>query len=861
MATSTSDIDHKLKTDLTATDTLFTVLSEQHDPAIAVIIDLLQKGANPNIAIQKDGVSLNALQKAILMGYEQIVELLINGRSDLKIIHADLNAVNTNFETTITIASKAEKLANKSAMMKLLLTYRKLFDIELFDTFVYFCANHLRRQSDPTESDFALLAHYASRLCGVNIGELLNHDHNDDRYLVHLAQYSYAEKDKDELEGWSAGEFLPVRIFSLFEILVKLKQGTIKIDGYKKDNWMKLLSMEILTEIETFKIEQERRAIRDSDLNEANKNLLYRDLADYFINKIFRLQSKEFCLASGYRGHVIYIAFKYEQATNKLTIRYDNLGRGRSRHELNHKEEVYPFTIEIARAEQQKTEIVGYIYSLFELKNRQLERDRHNPKYDEDRKKAIEEIYNAHTKIKGCKHIAVKPKQAAMQEQSADTCAATSHQVGLLSRLEDKSFYDWVVAEEKRCIVQINRTAGSRLITRPETQSLWEIDSRKFESPEFVDCCAFIEDVKRFIGTQPFCEIVKEVLHTEDKIREIKELIQVDDFAKLKVAFQERTRSSSQTYEDDLINMLVALKLGVFETTLIEKFQYLEYSRSCLKVLLEEKTSHQYNQHLCSYLTPFYYYFSGIIYYTLNQLDLARDYFKFCAQQVDHITSYKPSSSVSSLLSGYDYDEMTSSTLPFLKKRSKIALGFVLLEKAEYDASNTVFEQTCIVTDLLPTGRNGMRIYETQALFGLMMVAYKKGIVEANIERKKELFAAAMNKFYTFNTSQHLPFYNKAEEYMRKIIEELSKLSTEVPTQQAQREREEQARPKRPREGSAEEAPPPAKQPCLLSKEGRAAAGLPPSLEARPIRQKRGCAHSKGRARLSRTSFQSSVFR
>lgn len=411
------------------------LLSVIKNPQINAARQALKAGANCNQAIDPES-KRTALQETIVGDQLDLLTLLLDGDPQHPDKKADINKVGYEFEACIELAAKTV-LTKKMEMMQLLIERRNLIEREALVQSAGLCAMQL--EALPwREAEFARLANAISRLCGVHIGKILSEDNNDDRYLVHLCQYSYAEKNDNELEGWEAYEFFPIRIFSLFEILVKLKKGFLQISSEHLEFYEKFLTDEILLEIETFKLLQESEAIDEAvGFSEEEKNNLYTLLATVFIDRLQKNEGKEFCLVSGYRGHTIYISFCY--FGGNFTIRYDNLGvgikkiDGSPRH-LIQGGKVYPKEITVAATNEEA--IRNYLVCLWRVKKenipgsdyREYQNDEMEEKrsaYKLGREEKLRLIYDDANVLNSQEK---QVNEHGMFEQEADTCVATSHQ-------------------------------------------------------------------------------------------------------------------------------------------------------------------------------------------------------------------------------------------------------------------------------------------------------------------------------------------------------------------------------------------------------------------------------------------------
>jgi hypothetical protein len=775
--------------------------------------EALLGGSNPNILSKKE--KMNALHLSVQRENVSVFRLLAENPL------ADLNSVNMQFQPSIVIAGTLKN--NKKEMINSIISLRKPIDSNLLDQYIFTCVNAFSRKGNPTESDFALLAHYVSRLCGVHVGELINqkHDNNDDRYLIHLCQYSGAKKyneargRKIELEGWSAHEFLPIRIFSLFEILVKLEQGSIIVE--EKANWCILLRKEILTELETFKIEQERRAIaKSADFSNVERELLYRILAEKLLTNILNNPTKEYCLSGGYQGHAIYVSFIFNEEKNELAIRYDNLGNGAKRRHLIDNGVIYPRTVKIKIVDTES--VMLFIKELFSIKSKELPEEPEEPekpqgpkdseynaakkqykedmikynealdKIDDEKDKLLEKFYDDENNFN---FEDISSEVFGLPKQQAETCVATSHQVGLLLRLQDKPFYEWVLAEEKRCIVQPNRNSGSLQL---DNLQFWDDTWSTFKSPEFSDCCP-IESINRFGNNWGMLRLLTSQQEQQEFFKSkdaFERAFNENSYNGFKLFFQHYVLENEAPL---IFSALILLKLGLDEKALVDKFIFFKNSMRMFEGVLN----------FCdSTIEPYIHYFLGIIHYNLSQFELARLSFEKCYYLLNPILKNKKNVMVKNQRHEFLYNPFsdnnqseieTYQNLVALKKQAHIASGFVKIDTENYQDAVKEFEHTCEQSPI----KDGMHhlgqmftFYPEESLFGRGAIEYFLAKNEKNKFLQKTHFNRALihlQKVMTGIRATNFPF--KAEEYMKKITEELETAAkvaenkTESPTTQS----------------------------------------------------------------------------
>lgn len=611
---------------------------------------------------------------------------------------ANVNMVGHNFEASIDFAAKAN-VTNKFAFMKMLIEKRTSFSREELHTYVAICAmrlGHVPLQ----QQDFAMMAHYVSRMCGIHLGNLLNYDNNPDRYLVHLCQYSYAEKDSRELEGWYAIEFLPIRIFSLFETLVKLKKGYLSVDEKKITEHEEILTKEILLEVESFKLLQESEAIAAAKgITEKEREQLYDILAGVFLTRLKNNPGKEFSIASGYKGHSFYISFMWAAVDfvgpNECLIRYENLGAGIEkldgslRHTIRDGK-VYPKEIAVPISNEQK--LRNYIKKLFEIKQQAIEGSdykelRGNPReerqkvYRRFKEEKLVSIYDDNNEL-GYRVLLLNTP--GMREQEADTCVATSHQVGLLIRTKDESFYEWVVAEEKRAIVQVNRNEGADLAHQ---DIFWQMEDKidfdkMFLYPQF--CPEILDDAYKMFR-HCLWRINRDFVEDIDKHIPVKnnefETLWLNLGAKLR-DFSANNNVKANMFVMLLIGVL-AMKKGITVSHGIDKFKTFQLAYD----LFSAGGTEYLNTAYCLALSAFF----------IGDNARAKQVFSIC---LDYIENYKKMDQQNrgrylesiGIGSRFGLDMNDESYVWIMESNILRSLGFVNIALGNYDEAERVFK-------------------------------------------------------------------------------------------------------------------------------------------------------------------------
>jgi hypothetical protein len=456
----------------------------------------LARGANVD-AFCEEGTPLHV---AIKHNKDNIAEKLIDSK-------ASISLVDRNFETAIELAAKN----GSHKILSLLLQKRLPFKNETFQIYLQYCVDHYvdRPGQDYDAQNHALIAHYASRLAGVNVGQLLASGVNADKYVVHLYAFRTAHRKNVPLEGWNAEVFLPLRIYSFFEILVKLKKGIIRPMNNNAEIFVMTCSQveeEILIACEVLRTIRDRLAIKKfndimsekqnshlnlhieekgDDLEESNDDSnqeddlstlvdqLYQQLAKSILTRIATLKlGKSYPVSIGFIDHEVYLtAFNHE---NHILNRVDNLGYGSNRHQadVNNANAVLPFQLcsFVAGEVNEKQDLCDYLVEILKLKDREkvIElKPMSNPsKADsqeeiDERKRRREEqldiIYNRRLREKYQSFLGQWPQISAAELQQAGNCVLESEQVGLFLRAYNKALFNWLINQERQCVVNNDR--------------------------------------------------------------------------------------------------------------------------------------------------------------------------------------------------------------------------------------------------------------------------------------------------------------------------------------------------------------------------------------------------------------------
>lgn len=477
--------------------------------------EIIKRGANVNSMFSGQTV----LHEAVKKGKYKIVKLLLDKG-------ADICLVNKNFDSAIELAAQQ----NRYNILKLLLLRRKTFNRKVFQGYVNYCydnyANKAGEEAD--RHNYSMMAHFASRLSGANVYKLLadKKERNPEKYIVQL--YSFQTKEKS-LNGWQVEKFLPIRIYSFFEILIKLKRGIIKPYSASIDVQMKLieqLEQEILLSIELLRTVHDRLAILQyNDLDEEiddqedllpkNKriDLLYGALAEYICETVFLLQpGKSYNISIGFIDHECTLSIISHQGY--ILGRIDNLGFGVKKHEpkvnSDQEEELifpfkYPFKLFSMRQSNNipgKKALISYLKNVFIIKDREYGKFENTYTYTK-----LNEIYGDKSSVR--KYSEFKggwPQIALKHIQTTENCVMESQQWGLMMRSYEKKFFTWLTMKETVCVVDKVRILCSKNLCEEEYWEMRNTKNKTFTKGKLVKYCKYTKFDSNFM------EIIFEVL-------------------------------------------------------------------------------------------------------------------------------------------------------------------------------------------------------------------------------------------------------------------------------------------------------------------------------------------------------------
>lgn len=379
---------------------------ENSDNNTKIVEGALKNNANANVMYKGERPLHIAVRTK--KSNVDIINILLNHK-------ADINLVNKDFLTSIELAAKN----GDYEILKILLNKRERFSKDTFDSYVKYCVDHYIDSLNPEfiAKNHEMIAHYVSRLTGTKIGKLLSKENNSERYVVHLYAFKMSESNQVKLEGWQPEKFLPLRIYSFFEILIKLQKGVIKHFSVSSEDFnktIKAIEDEILIACENLRIVKDRLAIKklnevvtelpeieiiekkekikkNNSNNTDNKNdkifeenfdntcddyqkqtKLYDILSERIIGHVKNLEEgQSYPVSIGFKDHEIYLTFvKYNE---HILLRIDNLGHGSERHEhdINNSALVQPYRLSsiLLSNISKDNKLKEYISSVLRLKN------------------------------------------------------------------------------------------------------------------------------------------------------------------------------------------------------------------------------------------------------------------------------------------------------------------------------------------------------------------------------------------------------------------------------------------------------------------------------------------------------------
>ena len=259
----------------------------------------------------------------------------------------------------------------------------------------------------------------------------------------------YDPNEVEYLEGWILSTFLPVRILSLFTIILRLQIGEIKkkngpFGKIKIPRFIEFLKKELLIEIETIHAYHDVTKIKA--VNSKLQAELYNAHAFHVASQVAKLKDgEEYSYYSGHMCHALYVAFACRQ--NKIIIRIDNVG---DRDQKNYPHEecgsdrsitcVKPYIVASIRKEafrKKQKKIIRYLEGLAKAK-------------DENYIEAFPKIYCFDKKAPSVE----ENKWHAIEEQQVGNCVLENHNVGLRYRLKDagdqnEELYLWLMDQLK----------------------------------------------------------------------------------------------------------------------------------------------------------------------------------------------------------------------------------------------------------------------------------------------------------------------------------------------------------------------------------------------------------------------------
>jgi ankyrin repeat protein len=288
--------------------------------------------------------------------------------------------------------------------------------------------------------DREVINQQVSRLTGYDVSKLVAE--NNYVYFGHLNSLAGSvthHQRTQSYEGFFVDRFLPLRIRSIFELLVRISRGEYGARlPLSADLLVPLLIKELLVQLETLRCHKDLEFIETRFSGDVRKKLLA-NLADNQREKISALQEKDsLCIATGFIGHAIYVCF--DRRGSEVRVRVDNLGRGvNSWHTGADKAgEYYPYAMSTNRL---GSNISQYVVNVLEA-NKLGELVACDLIYDKS---------NVLGKVLLSKSELVQSYKAKAG-QLVGNCVVKGHEIGLKFRLGDEQVYRWFREEEVRVI-------------------------------------------------------------------------------------------------------------------------------------------------------------------------------------------------------------------------------------------------------------------------------------------------------------------------------------------------------------------------------------------------------------------------
>jgi hypothetical protein len=291
------------------------------------------------------------------------------------------------------------------------------------------------------------------------------------RYLFHLKdvaglvsaepvvcqQDSCVVKQAQNMEGWFASNFLPMRIGSLFKIAVKVNSDRIPNAALPEDKPLLLdhLICEIAVEMKTYQLARRAGALgvkvqqyASAPAAQAGIQREYSALIDQFnqkfcpelVQNILDLKpGEELTMPSGSLGHCVYVTF-WARSEREIGIRVDNAGLWSDKHPIDPAGYVRPYVITLLQREDEETwmpALMEYLGSIFCASSRPEE-------------EAEELIYNHPFNSIYAYHPrelqAITANWTPVKQQNVGNCVVKSHEIGFQKRLG--TLVQWIRDEE-----------------------------------------------------------------------------------------------------------------------------------------------------------------------------------------------------------------------------------------------------------------------------------------------------------------------------------------------------------------------------------------------------------------------------
>jgi hypothetical protein len=409
------------------------------------IQDLISAGANVN-SVTEEG---SPLHHAVRNGVFDTVKLLVEKG-------ADINLTDAQFRTAIDIA------ANNQQILNYLIENHKSIALNVnndsimqLSKLIEFCFEFYQGSKENEGEDKLLLDYAVSKLTRINIdthrkstsNAIGAHAIHWNKYIGHLRSLAAIDRNSGKVEGFFQYDFLPLRIRSFFEIIIKIKKEHISleklpkiVEGDLKENQGAILAklyQELLIEIETLYT----RRLCENQL--ADKAIIAKNI----LKKLSDSQELiEYCIASGWEGHSVYINLpKTTKPIAEIEPRVDNLGdrwNTKCYNTITKKVETLHQSEDPIKLDKIQPCILSPFHN--NLKH-YIENAIHTVQKRVKPDEGVRLVYNLHNNQLATSHINHSP---FFSTQTVGNCTVEAHQVGLQIRLNHDELNKWLLKKE-----------------------------------------------------------------------------------------------------------------------------------------------------------------------------------------------------------------------------------------------------------------------------------------------------------------------------------------------------------------------------------------------------------------------------